>query len=253
MGVKPHVIMFLDILGYKNMITSVTDENDYLGSVHTLMSLLSKYIETYNQGVDEKTKHRLNLSRFKSMIFSDNILFFAPYDSEIDMLNLANNLIYGLSQFLFQYTKSNIFFRGAITAGQLFYDEKLHFVFGTGLVRAYELESNIAIYPRIVIDTCLKPSPILVGWAQDEDGIWYADYLTLGYALLCNPHNGETPIPHDEFLSYIVSHKNGICSALEKYKTNDRVYIKYRWLASYHNRFCRHTELSDLIIDIGRQ
>ena len=49
MGVKPHVIMFLDILGYKNMITSVTDENDYLGSVHTLMSLLSKYIETYNQ------------------------------------------------------------------------------------------------------------------------------------------------------------------------------------------------------------
>ena len=116
-----------------------------------------------------------------------------------------------------------------------------------------ELESNIAIYPRIVIDTCLKPSPILVGWAQDEDGIWYADYLTLGYTLLCNPHNGETPIPHDEFLSYIVSHKNGICSALEKYKTNDRVYIKYRWLASYHNRFCRHTELSDLIIDIGRQ
>ncbi|MGI5906478.1 MAG: hypothetical protein ACOX85_09520, partial [Candidatus Pararuminococcus gallinarum] len=116
MGVKPHVIMFLDILGYRNMITSVTDENDYLGSVHTLMSLLSKYIETYNQGVDEKTKHRLNLSRFKSMIFSDNILFFAPYDSEIDMLNLANNLIYGLSQFLFQYTKSTIFLRGAITA-----------------------------------------------------------------------------------------------------------------------------------------
>ena len=124
MGVKPHVIMFLDILGYKNMIASASDENDYLGSVHTLMSLLSKYIEMYTQGIDEKTDCRLNLSRFKSMIFSDNILFFAPYDSEIDMLNLANNLIYGLSQFLFQYTKSNIFFRGAITAGQLFYDER---------------------------------------------------------------------------------------------------------------------------------
>lgn len=203
MGVKPHVIMFLDILGYKNMITSATNENDYLSSVHTLMSLLSGYIETYNQGVDERTDCHLNLSRFKSMIFSDNILFFAPYDSEIDMLNLANNLIYGLSQFLFQYTKSNIFFRGAITAGQLFYDEKLHFVFGTGLVRAYELESDVAIYPRIVIDTCLNPSPILVGSTQDEDGIWYADYLALGHDLLCNPHNEEKPIPHEKFLSFL--------------------------------------------------
>ncbi len=99
MGVKPHVIMFLDILGYKNMIASTRDENEYLDSVHTLMSLLSNYIETYTQGVDKKTENRLNLSRFKSMIFSDNILFFAPYDSETDMLNLANNLVYGLSQF----------------------------------------------------------------------------------------------------------------------------------------------------------
>ena len=238
---------------YKNMIASVTNENDYLGNVHTLMSLLSKYIEIYNQGVDEKTENRLNLSRFKSMIFSDNILFFAPYDSETDMLNLSNNIVYGLSQFLFQYTKSNIFFRGAITAGQLFYDEKLHFVFGTGLIRAYELESNVAIYPRIIIDTCLKPSPILVGWAQDEDGIWYADYLTLGYALLCDHHNEENPIPHEKFLSYMGNYRNAICSALEKYKANDRIYSKYGWLASYYNRFCKHIGSSDLIIDIERR
>lgn len=232
------------------MLASATNENDYLDRVHTLMSLLSKYIEEYAQGVDEKTERRLNLSRFKSMIFSDNILFFAPYDSEIDMLNLANNLVYGLSQFLFQYTKSKIFFRGAITTGQLFYDEKLHFVFGTGLIRAYELESNVAIYPRIVIDTCLKPSPILIGWAQDQDGIWYADYLTLGHALLCDNHDGESPISHEVFLSYVGGHRDAIFSALEKHKTNDRVYQKYGWLASYFNRFCRGIGLSDFIIDI---
>lgn len=253
MGVKPHVILFLDILGYKNVIASATNENEYLESVHPLMSLLSKYIEVYTHDFDEKTGCQLNLSRFKSMIFSDYILFFAPYDSEIDMLNLANNLIYGLSQFLFQYTKSSIFFRGAITSGQLFYDEKLHFVFGTGLIRAYELESTVAIYPRIVIDTCLKPSPILVGWAQDEDGIWYVDYLTLGHALLCDHRGEEPPIPHETFLSYMDSHRNAICSALEKYKTNDRVYSKYGWLASYHNRFCRYIGMPDLIIDIERR
>ena len=51
MGVKPHVIMFLDVLGYKNSVATAKDENDYLGKVHTLMSLLSKYIEEYTHGI----------------------------------------------------------------------------------------------------------------------------------------------------------------------------------------------------------
>lgn len=253
MGVKPHVILYLDILGYKNILASGTNEDEYLYGVHTLMSMLSNYIKSYTHSVDERDEYHLNLSRFKSMIFSDNILFFAPYDSEIDMLNLANNLIYGLSQFLLQYKKSNVFFRGAITAGPLFYDEALHFVFGTGLVRAYELESSVAIYPRIVIDTCLKPSPILVGWALDEDGIWYVDYLALGHAILCDSQNKEPLMPHNLFLSCMESHRKAICSALEKYKIIDRVYSKYGWLASYFNRFCKHMGLSNLIIDIERR
>lgn len=245
--------MFLDVLGYKNSVATAKDENDYLGKVHTLMSLLSKYIEEYTHGIDEKMDRNLNLSRFKSLIFSDNILFFAPYESEIDMLNLSNNLIYGLCQFLFQYTKSGVFFRGGVTAGQLFYDEKLHFVFGSGLIRAYELESNVAIYPRIVIDTPLKPSRILVGWAQDRDGIWYADYLTLGHALLCDDHGKEAPMPHEHFLTCISNHKEAICRELEKHRGNDKVYIKYGWLASYHNRFCKYVGLPDLIIDMEKR
>ena len=253
MGVKPHVIMFLDILGYKNTLASAKDENDYLEKVHSMMSLLSKYIDDYAHGVDERAEHNINLSRFKSLIFSDNILFFAPYESEVDKLNLANNLIYGLCQFLFQYTKSGIFFRGGVTAGQLFYDEDLHFVFGSGLIRAYELENNIAVYPRIIIDTPLKPSPILIGWAQDRDGIWYTDYLSLGYSLLCDNRWKEPPMPHENFLSCTSNHREAICLALEKYKANDRIYSKYEWLASYHNRFCKHLGLLDLIIDMDRR
>lgn len=75
MGVKPHVIMFLDILGYKNTLASAKDENDYLEKVHSMMSLLSKYIDNYAHGVDERAEYNINLSRFKSLIFSDNILF----------------------------------------------------------------------------------------------------------------------------------------------------------------------------------
>ena len=81
MEVKPHVILFLDILGYKNLIgnsLSEKDENEYLTEIHGLMSALSSFIEKRNQQLDQSNKWHLNLSRFRYTIFSDNILFFAP-------------------------------------------------------------------------------------------------------------------------------------------------------------------------------
>ena len=36
MGVKPHVILYLDILGYKNIIASSTNENDYIANHNAL-------------------------------------------------------------------------------------------------------------------------------------------------------------------------------------------------------------------------
>ena len=253
MEVQPHVILFLDILGYKNILTngySKKSENEYLQTIHGLMASLSKYIEQRHQQLDEQNNWKLNLSRFKYLIFSDNILFFAPYQSELDMMNLYSNLIYGLSQFLFQYPKEDIFFRGAITKGPLYYDENLHFVFGSGLIRAYELESNTAIYPRIIIDNRLSPSPILVGWAQDSDDNWYIDYLALGYSLLCNRNSEAEPPPmsQNRARSCMEEQKKAICLALERYKSEEKVFKKYKWLANYHNNFCKIMKWNDLTV-----
>lgn len=251
MEVQPHIILLLDILGYKNLIKNTSpqkSENDYLVEIHTLMSSLSSFIEYRNKRIDDKIEYDLNLSRFKYIIFSDNILFFAPYNSEIDSSNLYSNLIYGLSEFLFQYPKDDIFFRGSITKGLLFYDENLHFIYGSGLIRAYELESNIAVYPRIIIDPCLKPVSFLVGWAQDSDKNWYVDYLTLGHALLSDDRNGKPLMSQKQLLRHLENHKNAIQESLSKYQADEKVFQKYKWLANYHNRFCNHMNLHDLVI-----
>lgn len=146
MEVKNHIVLFLDILGCSNIVTSCKDsqdENYYLDKIHGLMSSLSNYIEEWNLNIDRQG-NTLNLSRFKSLLFSDNILFFAPYEDETDMSNLYMNLLYGLSAFLVQYAKEDLFFRGGIAKGNLFYDEKLHFVFGSGLVKAYSRGASTA-------------------------------------------------------------------------------------------------------------
>lgn len=251
MEVSNHVILFLDILGYKELISNSNNdksENDYLIEIHGLMKNLSEYIEKRNKRIDENFKYDLNLSRFKYLIFSDNILFFAPYYTDNDMQNLYGNLMYGLSAFLFQYNKSDIFFRGAITKGLLYYDEKLHFVFGSGLIRAYELESNIAIYPRIVIDDCLCPSPILVGWEKDHKNIWYLDYMLLGYSILCNDQLYSLSIKWHVY-DCIEEHQKAIIKAMDKYSDNEKILEKYIWLAGYHNTFCKRKRLTELLID----
>lgn len=119
MEVKNHIVLFLDILGYSSLITSCTDsqaENCYLDKIHSIMSNLSEYIEKRNTAIDQQNNN-LHLSRFQSLLFSDNILFFAPYEDETDMQNLYMNLLYGLSTFLIQYVKEDIFFRGGLPKG----------------------------------------------------------------------------------------------------------------------------------------
>lgn len=248
MEVKNHIVLFLDILGYSKIVTSCQDDHDenyYLERIHSLMSSLSDYIEEWNSNIDQQG-NTLNLSRFKSLLFSDNILFFAPYENETDMSNLYMNLLYGLSTFLVQYTKEDLFFRGGIAKGNLFYDEKLHFVFGSGLVKAYSLESNVAKYPRIAIDQELNPSDILVGIVQDEKKIWYLDYLSLGHSLLCFQNQPQQNYEH--FLSCLGEQKNAIANALQKYKNDEKILCKYQWLAEYHNNYCKTKNLKELII-----
>lgn len=239
MEVKNHVILLLDILGYKELILNSANmgkESTYLEKVHSLMVELSSYIERRNILIDKKsdTAFPLRLSRFKYCVFSDNILFFAPYDDEIDASNLYMNLLYGLSEFMLQYEKDDLFFRGAVTKGALYYDDNLHFVFGSGLVRAYVLESEKANYPRVIIDDILDPSEIVAGTVKDEKGVWYFDYLLLSYSLLCR--NKENLEYFSHCLEY---HQKTITDALSKYQGDSHIWEKYKWLAEYHNRFCR--------------
>lgn len=56
-------------------------------------------------------------------------------------------------------------------------------IWGTALTRAYELESHVAIYPRIIVDTELmhtyEPDDLafLLKIKQDNDGVFFIDYL----------------------------------------------------------------------------
>ena len=254
--VTNHVILYLDILGYEDILKSCEKreeaENDFLQEVDSLMSDLANYINTRNQRFSEK--FGINLSSFRYRIFSDNIVFFAPINDDdklgVERNNLGINLLYGLSEFLFSYNKAELFFRGAITCGKLYYNPDIGMLFGTGLIRAYYLESEVAVYPRIIIDEQFRPDGLLVGIARDQDGVGFLDYLSLFV------YSRNEKIGTDEWNTlikpYVHNFTQSIICAIKTYREIPKVYQKYAYLASYLNWFCEKAGCSEYIIPVDK-
>ena len=77
--------------------------------------------------------------------FSDNVVISTPVNQD--------NIPYFLRAIAIMQLLTaslNFLLRGGITVGDICHDDEV--VFGPGLNRAYELESQISVVPRIVVD-----------------------------------------------------------------------------------------------------
>ena len=179
---KPHVIAFLDILGSSEIIKE--NSLNMLNEINELYSFAIK--------VCRKDGAIRDFSKLRIKIFSDNIL--VAREIEEPHKGIRNHTcfgeIYDIVRFVgvFQGLAlgKKFLLRGGITIGELYFDDI--FVWGNGLLRAYELESSIAIFPRIAVDDAviceLKDTKFIGGnildtckIAQDFDLVWYIDYL----------------------------------------------------------------------------
>lgn len=169
---QEHVVAFIDILGAKNKINN--DVNESLNVVHSAYNEAIKFLNTLYRG-------DIELLRPQIRIFSDNIVVAVPTSTKGEISALMSILVYsGLIQHQFLHHKYLV--RGGISIGDFFIDDIM--LWGTALTKAYEIESTIAIYPRIVLD------PFLVGrlnvfhnntlkrWlSQDVDKLLFIDYM----------------------------------------------------------------------------
>jgi hypothetical protein len=111
--------------------------------------------------------------------------------------------------------------RGAITVGDAFHSDTANTVFGPAVNRAVSLEQEVAIAPRVIIDSKLlesfnaNESPYL---KQDSDGYWFVN----GFWLL----SGGT---------YPMQTKVVIEHGLNESKINERYRQKWQWIAIQFN------------------
>lgn len=143
--VKPNIVAFLDILGYKNLLESKykNNENKLLKIVNSVIIQSYETVSNLSNKTVDTLENKIHINTF-----SDNIVLNIEINEDFSVYDLLNyfRIISEISRIF--TTNHNIFIRGGIELGNYYRDE--NFVFGSGLVKAYEAESK-AIYPRITV------------------------------------------------------------------------------------------------------
>lgn len=154
------ITAFIDILGFKELILDLEKRPDLHKQIHRALEYLKHY---KNIAGDETT----TLRDLKISMFSDSLAVSAPCDKFLDV-------IWACGWLSAQLLYIGILTRGGIAKGNMVHQDD--FLYGRGLIDAYEIESKVANYPRIVLAPELleRITPQVKNFLRaDADGLWF--------------------------------------------------------------------------------
>lgn len=157
-------VAFIDILGFKNMISNDIDSvilalryikmfcdsffkfpTRETGSKTYPIFNAPEYNNDYSS-IDEDIDDEYEMNKPVVTMFSDSIVISKTIDDFFDL----SEFVEFISKIQYQLLLEGILIRGGISIGELYHSDK--YIFGSALISAYKIESEKAIYPRIVID-----------------------------------------------------------------------------------------------------
>jgi hypothetical protein len=130
------VVAFYDFLGWRSKITSA-------GSDPRLLGQLRRILLRHSRSLSGQQQYAAPDIRFST--FSDNVVISQPA-SETNIVHVLGTL----AAFQLVSVADGFLLRGGVTVGDIHHDSTT--VFGPALNRAYELESQVADVPRVIVD-----------------------------------------------------------------------------------------------------
>jgi len=239
---KECFIAFFDILGTK---------------AHEDSSLIAQTINEINEALNFFIELHGWLSGdidIKKKVFSDNFCLFTKENYDV-LLRLIGSIQVEIMQM-------GTFIRGAVCHGSLAFNEE--FLYGKGLIDAYEIESKISIFPRIVIDNSffegaakiatyknqkpVSPEEICNKLESSMDCLTDSDCLKfVNYLQALKGNKEKAGGPDGLLMKALGAHAKHIIDNINNAK-DKKIEKKYQWCKNYHNMFCRHYQYQDLII-----
>ncbi len=280
--------IFLDMLGYGHKNSTIKNNED-ANKFITFMEENKNWLVLQEDNQELKKQYKkeaFNLYQYYDVKFtfiSDSIVFsMVPKEVEVTLdeklyfLHSANVLFIAAMRIFnlmfFALAKEKIFIRGGISSK--YCNIKNEFAVGEGLIEAYRLESETAIYPRILLSKEITDNSKIMEslkWIskkmynsnylikKDEDGFFYLDYLK--YRISQSDTSSQSIQQNGlkdmrkflqgvkEVSSYLLFHKTIIEENLIKFKEKintskdketkekyQEILKKYEWSKNYHNQ-----------------
>jgi hypothetical protein len=162
---------FIDILGFRALVAWLGKDT---GAVESLREILKEVHNPKIPGLADPAS-----VGYRTQSISDAVAI-----STIPTPEGLLMLFGSLNQLTFSLLQEGYFVRGAIVRGRLYHDDAI--IFGEALIRAYDLETTVAKYPRIVVHSQViagLPTGVLGESCKgnvlaSEDGPFYLNVLS---------------------------------------------------------------------------
>lgn len=225
-------VAFLDILGFKNVVYQSANEQKKLDVINMALNYTSSVQRENYEGQMPMAELGKQVS-----VFSDSIVISYEMTRPGSGFLVLMDLIYVCNDLL----GVGLPVRGGVTVGALIHENNK--CFGPAMVEAYNMESKVAIYPRILIEPKVieydlqyrgenntvefEKAYITSLIEKDErDNCIYLDYLS--------QYNEFNDI--DTYYSYLCGVRNFIINSLLIYKDDAKILPKYEWMRDYFNK-----------------
>lgn len=238
---RNRAVAFLDVLGFRQRLNEfesearrnlaiTPEENDpenlFLGKL--ISKKANEFINTFREAIDQ-----LDKDKYKSYLFSDNICITSITDTSPDDLQ---DLLLVISKLYFDFAQKGYFLRGGVDYG-LFVDHDSIAV-GVPLANAYELESKVAVFPRIILspgfvkqfEVYLTPdskeysSPFVSSLIKKSSEIRFLNVFNYIFKT-------------DDKVDFFARYHLRISEHLTANQDLEHIFLKFEWLAKEFNSF----------------
>jgi hypothetical protein len=246
-------LAFVDILGFRSIVSRMQEDAGLFSTVRDSLKTIDKQARDFRDyRVARKQSHQSLLAKGKVPLTSPPHLQMTAFSDcyVISETSPAWHVLAGVQALGANLITQGILCRGAVVKGPAYHRDRV--LFGPAVIEAYELESQVAKYPRILVTEEVRKE----AWGyhtgrwegrlfvQDSDGCWFINVLTPSMSNWTALSAANQDVSYREHLQAV---RKWLSRELPRAQNNLGHLSKLRWLASHLNTMAREKGGANLL------